>query len=155
MNCRICFRFIIIGSPTHRINLLVTYRKATLSDSTYTTGFRQISCTRIERGLETHIQQIQFYPHIHLFSQFSRTILSLSGLLLSCRAIVPFSFRLLVRQLNSRVTLRGSTLIFPSFHLLLLSSYLDAHFRSESSYRHQHIFRHEKHRLCYMFFQRR
>ena len=115
MNCRICFRFIIIGSPTHRISLSVTYRKETLSDSTYTTGFRQLSCTHTERGLETHIQQIQFYPHIHLFSQFSRTILSLSGLLLSCRAIFPFSFRLLVRQLNSRVTLRGSTLIYPPF----------------------------------------
>ncbi len=115
MNCRICFRFIIIGSPTHRISLLVTYRKATLSDSTYTTGFRQISCTHTEQGLETHIQQIQFYPHIHLFSQFSRTVLSLGGLLLSCRAIVPFSFRLLVRQLNSRVTIRGSTLVYPPF----------------------------------------
>ncbi len=143
MNCRICFRFIIIGSPTYRINLLVTYRKATLSDSIYTTGFRQISCTHTEQGLETHIQQIQFYPHIHLFSQFSRTILSLSGLLLFCRAIVPFSFHFLVRQLNSRVTLRGSTLIFLSFHLLLLSSYLDARRHSVSFYRFPHKYQRE------------
>ena len=42
--------------------------------------------------------------------QFSRALLSLNNFLLSCRAIFPYSFRLSVRQVVSRVILRGSAL---------------------------------------------
>jgi hypothetical protein len=42
-----------------------------------------------EGVLETHIQQIWFYPRIRLPLRFSRAFLPLSNLPLSCRAMFP------------------------------------------------------------------
>ena len=47
--------------------------------------------------------------------QFSRARLSLGNLPLSCRALFPYIFRLSVKQVDSRVALRGSTLTTASF----------------------------------------
>ena len=47
--------------------------------------------------------------------QFSRARLSLGNLPLSCRALFPYIFRLSVKQVDSRVALRGSTLVTASF----------------------------------------
>lgn len=54
-------------------------------------------------------KKIHFQPHICLTLRFSRTKVSLGDLPLSCHAIVPFSFRLSVRQVVSCVILQGST----------------------------------------------
>ena len=62
---------------------LITYQRATLSDTVRTTGFRQISCARTEQGLGTRKIQTQNHPHIHLSLQFSRTRLPLGDLPLS------------------------------------------------------------------------
>ncbi|EQE51768.1 hypothetical protein QCG_3607, partial [Clostridioides difficile CD43] len=63
--------------------------------------------------------------------QFSRALLSLNNFLLSCRAIFPYSFHLSVRQVVSRVILRGSAFFFcpPFFNLLLTFVPLDARYR--------------------------
>ena len=38
-----CFRSVDAGSPARRASYLITYQRATLSDTVRTTGFRQIS----------------------------------------------------------------------------------------------------------------
>ena len=64
-------------------HILITYQRATLSDTVRTAGFRQISCARTEQGLGTRKIQTQNHPHIHLSLQFSRTRLPLGDLPLS------------------------------------------------------------------------
>ena len=78
-----CFRSVNAGSPARRASYLITYQRATLSDTVRTAGFRQISCARTEQGLGTRKIQTQNHPHIHLSLQFSRTRLPLGDLPLS------------------------------------------------------------------------
>ena len=60
-------------------------------------------------NLKLTFKKIHFQPHICLTLRFSRTKVSSGDLPLSCHAIVPFSFRLSVRQAVSCVILQGST----------------------------------------------
>ena len=70
------------------------------------------------RGRDEAYNQTQVYPHIHLALRFSRGRLPLINLPFPCYATLPVSFRLPIKQVASRVVLRGSTINSTSHYAL-------------------------------------
>lgn len=104
-----CFRFFTTGSPA----CFMAFGITSYTNKIYNCAMPGVTDTLplpYRKGnLKLTFKKIHFQPHICLTLRFSRTKVSLGDLPLSCHAIVPFSFRLSVRQVVSCVILQGST----------------------------------------------